>query len=225
MQVWGKGMQVYARGTRHHHHHPPDLVQHPPDLACSTQRLHQMALSQFTLEVFAHPHVCANHCQILASRDGGNEDLIREHAPFFQCLMQPRHVLSMGTEVRLACSQRNYAIHDVVDEVVVDEDIVQRANEEWIAVRTLTLDLTVIRPSAALNAGNPGSKSFARCGSFDPVVYTSRKVLSQQVMHERMRNRAEGRKTAHVSAKSDFGAHGRLHPFFDPRLAGGIGCG
>ena len=46
-------------------------------------------------------------------------------------------------------------------------------------------------------AGNPGSKCFARCGCFDLVVSASRNVFGQQVMHERMRNGAEGRKRAH----------------------------
>eukprot|EP00966_Prymnesium_polylepis_P036299 842311-Prymnesium_polylepis.1 len=68
-------------------------------------------------------------------------------------------------------------------------------------------DISLSRKRMRL-AGNPGSKSFARCGSFDPVVCTSRKVFSQQVMHERMRNRAEGPAKQRMSAKSDFGAHG-----------------
>eukprot|EP00966_Prymnesium_polylepis_P226292 5234767-Prymnesium_polylepis.1 len=45
--------------------------------------------------------------------------------------------------------------------------------------------------------GNPGSKFFAHCGSFDPVVCAHRNVLGYHVMHENMRNRAEGHKTAH----------------------------
>ena len=44
-------------------------------------------------------------------------------------------------------------------------------------------------------------------------------------MHERMRNGADSEAAKQrMSAKSDFGAPGRLHLLLDPRIAGDIGC-